>query len=529
MKKYLMTSVAALAMCAAFTSCSHDSEGYSTLQEAKTAQYEAAFREAYGPIASNQNWGFSTSTRTRAINVNGNMWDPKDVPQVTDAEVAAIYDYVQYDTDRMRTMGRAFDTEAPKNIKDYYVTQVRNGKNTDNKYTFFDGKGDRTIENVGINMNHLQIAMNQNPSLSDLNSSDVNSNPNVSGWTHINNFNASDNKNFGGNTLVENGGTFDFAYHNSLDSKYHNKWILVDGANISSDGKYKDFYYVCFDFESTPECVTKFRFKYNGTEYGDVKVNGFYTVEDAIAEKLKVTINVPVYDENGKWLKNEDRAIDLSTDIDTEFGLRIDNIDNGDKHVIGNNVYTDWIVRITKGAPSETDRVKESGRIFCEDLGSVGDFDFNDVVFDAYIYESGKIEITVQAAGGTLPISVAEQAITMGKMKNTGEGSANPQQISISAETAAAKGWTSLVSIPIMVSQTSPANVVETYELTAGVGQVPQKICVPVGTKWADEYVRLEKAYPDFKTYVSNPATNWTSNVVGRFVDYDLKNNGETE
>ena len=37
------------------------------------------------------------------------------------------------------------------------------------------------------------------------------------------------------------------------------------------------------------------------------------------------------------------------------------------------------------------------------------------------------------------------------------------------------------------------------------------------------------KSDPAFKDYVSNPETNWTTTVVGRFVDYNLKNNGEQE
>ena len=44
MKKYLMTGIAAIAMCAAFTSCSHDS-GFeqTTKEDLDKAKYEAAF------------------------------------------------------------------------------------------------------------------------------------------------------------------------------------------------------------------------------------------------------------------------------------------------------------------------------------------------------------------------------------------------------------------------------------------------------------------------------------------------------
>ncbi len=75
MKKYLMTGIAALALCVGFTSCSHDLEQLSQEEinqlEAKKVveNYNKAFK-AYvgGEIASTQTWGFGVaSTRTRAM------------------------------------------------------------------------------------------------------------------------------------------------------------------------------------------------------------------------------------------------------------------------------------------------------------------------------------------------------------------------------------------------------------------------------------------------------------------------------
>ena len=87
-------------------------------------------------------------------------------------------------------------------------------------------------------------------------------------------------------------------------------------------------------------------------------------------------------------------------------------------------VYNDWIIKITpgKGTPPPPDNVKEEGMIICEDLGTIGDFDFNDVVFYAKVYESGRTEIDLLAAGGRLDITVAGVNVgqVMGKMVNTG-------------------------------------------------------------------------------------------------------------
>lgn len=58
MKKYLMSGIAALAITAAFTSCSHDDEGFSSIEDLKVAQFETAFKARYGNIDSNNDWGF---------------------------------------------------------------------------------------------------------------------------------------------------------------------------------------------------------------------------------------------------------------------------------------------------------------------------------------------------------------------------------------------------------------------------------------------------------------------------------------
>ena len=77
MKKYLMTGIAALAMCFGFTSCSHDVEPVSQedlnqLEAQKIVNnYNQAFlRYVGGNIAANQTWGFggySTFTRSRIV------------------------------------------------------------------------------------------------------------------------------------------------------------------------------------------------------------------------------------------------------------------------------------------------------------------------------------------------------------------------------------------------------------------------------------------------------------------------------
>lgn len=73
MKKYLMTGIAAVAMCAAFTSCSHDIASTTQedieMQRAEKIQntYNKAFIATFGQPAADQDWGFSSSASARAL------------------------------------------------------------------------------------------------------------------------------------------------------------------------------------------------------------------------------------------------------------------------------------------------------------------------------------------------------------------------------------------------------------------------------------------------------------------------------
>ena len=72
MKKYLMTGVAALAICAAFTSCSKSEELYDQKVASFEEQYAAAFTKFIGgPVGANVDWGFGSGTRafTRATDL----------------------------------------------------------------------------------------------------------------------------------------------------------------------------------------------------------------------------------------------------------------------------------------------------------------------------------------------------------------------------------------------------------------------------------------------------------------------------
>lgn len=178
-------------------------------------------------------------------------------------------------------------------------------------------------------------------------------------------------------------------------------------------------------------------------------------------------------------------------------------------------VYDDWIIKVVPGK-GYSDKVKEEGMIICEDLGTIGDFDFNDVVFYAKVWESGKTEIWLLAAGGTLNLTVAGQevhkafGVSQTTMVNTEESTGKGATKDPFYFEATDK-YNSLIEIPIIVSTKNNAGNVTSYELSAEMGKAPQKICVPKGFKWCKEYKSLSIAYPGFREWTTGTSDTWAT------------------
>jgi hypothetical protein len=115
MKKYLMTGVAALALCAAFTSCSKNEELFDqgainqNTANQVVERYNQAFLKYIGAqsaadIPANQAWGFEGySAGTRGVFSNGNEWAANDrddlkykvPPALTQPQIDAVVEYFQ--------------------------------------------------------------------------------------------------------------------------------------------------------------------------------------------------------------------------------------------------------------------------------------------------------------------------------------------------------------------------------------------------------------------------------------------------
>ena len=216
-------------------------------------------------------------------------------------------------------------------------------------------------------------------------------------------------------------------------------------------------------------------------------------------------------------------------------------------------VFSDWIVTLAPAKEIGDNEEEEivllqSGRVFCEDLGTVdiSDIDYNDVVFDAWLYVKrknndpstdvfDKCVIQLLAAGGTIPVQVAgvnvhnafgvEDDVMVNTFK---EGVSNmnsaakhaeygvdfdemPDKIVItnSALLTGVGGTINIKNIPIVV-RTSNTAVELTAENSVQGTKAPLKFMAPIGTAWAAERVKIGDAYPYFSNWVQNSTqTPW--------------------
>ena len=253
MKKYLMTGFAAIAFCAAFTSCSKGDDVYDPNRTPTTdntnASYAEAFIKTFGKPAANQDWGFGTakaSTRSGntgetyaqthgdengGCNMNHNEWADPDkefggwevVPELTPKQKAVVTAYFQ------NNPNPEFDDP---HYRHFFVQQVYGGGN----------------ETIGKTTEGITAADNSTASSKDMNLLTVGA-----AHIHINDFNAG---NCGESDVLDNGqkvggsshkdqitlmvnidDTSCFGYHETASSTHHdNKAYLVSWETIAAWG-----------------------------------------------------------------------------------------------------------------------------------------------------------------------------------------------------------------------------------------------------------------------------------------------------
>lgn len=184
--------------------------------------------------------------------------------------------------------------------------------------------------------------------------------------------------------------------------------------------------------------------------------------------------------------------------------------------------FNDWIIRISPGTCSSI-----SQRVMCEDLGNSFDWDFNDVVFDVSfqttetwwpIYKKATYaKITLQAAGGELPIIVGTNDSNYEVHKLLGDGTSTPlvrpnkvaiYTVEINKESGFWSWIGNLISndqydasmIPIYVNGNNINNLAQQLQRAA----VPQKFACPTSVDWSPELTNIAETYPNFTQWVQD-------------------------
>lgn len=199
----------------------------------------------------------------------------------------------------------------------------------------------------------------------------------------------------------------------------------------------------------------------------------------------------------------------------------------------------DFIIKIT---PKLTPVVftEQSCIVAAEDLGAIGDFDFNDLVFSvSYTTGTKKATITPLAAGGTLPIYLCykgtvlvdpksqdrfhswfgDGGIADGTMINTGSGATavgNPVDIEVDANFTMADvskvidNKATEVNMGDFSVKVGKSDGTVTTVSPPATGSAPQMICVPTGWKWPKERVNITEAYEKFGEWGADyTKTDW--------------------
>lgn len=197
--------------------------------------------------------------------------------------------------------------------------------------------------------------------------------------------------------------------------------------------------------------------------------------------------------------------------------------DNKNMYVDRDWVFDDWIVKLV---PAKYDMTDENARcVIAEDLAAaVSDFDYNDVVFEAYVKNdyvqelgSNKLVayVNLLAAGGTMPLYIGEKevhglfGVSTSTLVNVGAKSVKKSPVTIKVILGDADWNCDFVQkineIPVRVEPQGG----EAYTLFVQAGTPAEKVAVPIGFNWTDESERLDSKYPKFKDYVGNPTLQW--------------------
>lgn len=444
MKKYLMSGVAAIAFLAAFTSCSKSTDLYEEGRKEKDQQIVKEKTDAEklttsfetvigGSICPTNDWGFDATvakSSTRGHDDNNNNWATyvKVPAKLTTAQKDKV---TRYFTENNKPNGISV------NWSDYFFQQVS------------------STDWGTSHMNYLRCQTSDGTweDLHNANAGTVSPKSPVC-YDYIpipgvdqNNWKIYDNsQDYRINFMVKSG-TKSFLFHNSLDSKDYENFVIVPGDVIQN-----------WDSSLT------------GTNGENADVSGLYFVGFD-------------FEANGQ---------------------------SANQQVARDFFFNDWIIQICPGLyRGENTWRCFAEDLIATDLSDIdeSDWDYNDAVFDAYRdYTNSQTVIILHAAGGTMQLTVGGKevheafGVDVKTMVNTDNNTKN-----LPVAIYRIPGiYNSLNDIQVIVNGSTE------LKAEKGENKVPMKLAVPVGTKWLKEKVIITDGYPDFANYahLGSPA-NW--------------------
>ena len=318
MKKYLMSGIAAIAVCAAFTSCSKENlyDENAVVEKNEMAVREAyaqAFEKAFGKVGANVDWGFGPSranTRAEGYEVGArpeaNMWTSWGFlapdPLTPSQKLRAQY-YFQ--------MVNITDPYRPDyGTKDFFMQQVYDGGTNPmpgKSPEVYDAADGNTKINSGEHMDHLTCGPDHTHTY-NFNNGTCSTNDNVANrdQTDVNN---TDGKQQHSDEiqLMLNTKTSCFGYANS-DASYvrDDRWTLVSAKTIDDfcDGDANFKTWLKAELAKLPadankddvKCVDDFNRSYIGFDFDMIPDESVYSLTpcDANGNIVHDTYNNPI-------------------------------------------------------------------------------------------------------------------------------------------------------------------------------------------------------------------------------------------
>ena len=347
------------------TSC-HDkmeNEYISNPVTVKTEEFEKAFKEAFtSDIAPNQDWGFGivsaarTRANTRSVVEGDNYTVKKDqwenyperlegntVPDdVTEKEADYVYEWFQKEENKGLT-------ESGQPWSSFFIQQVK-GTMSEQKWGWWDYTGGAKEFTDKGGMDYLIVG-------------DGNT------FVHVKDFNAEDGGPHG-IIFVKNSSALKFGYRGSWDSSdrylFKLAQITVPG-NCFKDGNARTGWYVGLSLYGEKNDNGKKIIGYQRKDFGDD------WILKVVPGKGSTTTTTPTTPD-----EPEPDGPEIDTDVPTPTPVT-------DTHTYTAKTTT------TKTEYYKSRTLIQFGRVFCEDLGgnyasNRKDFDYNDVVFDAYLW-----------------------------------------------------------------------------------------------------------------------------------------------